>query len=63
VLKVTVFVASAPDFTQHPAVADGASDLLLQVFGAAGQHARTAVGVVVLPLDAPVEVEAVFAVR
>lgn len=57
VVKVTVFVASAPDFNGQPGVANGASELLVQVFGDAGQHVRSAVGVSVLPLDAPVEVE------
>ncbi|MGW0230729.1 RidA family protein [Actinopolymorpha singaporensis] len=59
VVKVVVFVASAPDFTGQPKVANGASELLGAVFGDAGQHARSAVGVAVLPLDAPVEVELV----
>ncbi|MEO9321984.1 RidA family protein [Nocardioides sp. C4-1] len=59
VVKVVVFVASAPDFTGQPAVANGASELLGEVFGDAGVHARSAVGVSVLPLDAPVEVEVV----
>jgi enamine deaminase RidA (YjgF/YER057c/UK114 family) len=62
VVKVVVFVASAPDFTAQPAVANGASELLGQVFGEAGRHARSAVGVTVLPLDAPVEVEIVVEV-
>lgn len=57
VVKVVGYVASAPDFTGQPAVINGASDLLGQVFGDAGAHARSAVGVVSLPLDAPVEVE------
>jgi enamine deaminase RidA (YjgF/YER057c/UK114 family) len=57
VVKVVVFVASAPDFTRQPQVANGASELLGTVFGDAGEHARSAVGVAVLPLDAPVEVE------
>lgn len=57
VVKVTVFVASAPGFTGQPAVANGASNLLLEAFGDIGAHARSAVGVAVLPLDAPVEVE------
>lgn len=57
VVKVTVFVASTPDFTAQPQVANGASELLGAVFGAAGAHVRSAVGVPVLPLDAPVEVE------
>ena len=57
VVKVTCFVASAPDFTGQPAVANGASNLLLEAFGDIGAHARSAVGVASLPLDAPVEVE------
>ncbi|MGW2375494.1 MULTISPECIES: RidA family protein [Kitasatospora] len=57
VVKVVGFVASAPDFTGQPAVINGASELLGQVLGEAGVHARSAVGVAVLPLDAPVEVE------
>ncbi len=57
VVKVVVFVASAPDFTGQPAVANGASELLGDAFGEAGRHARSAVGVAVLPLDVPVEVE------
>ena len=59
VVKVVVFVASEPDFTGQPQVANGASELLGAVFEDAGQHARSAVGVAVLPLDAPVEVELV----
>jgi len=62
VVKVVVFVASAPDFTGQPAVANGVSELLGEVFGDAGVHARSAVGVAVLPLDAPVEVEMVVEV-
>jgi enamine deaminase RidA (YjgF/YER057c/UK114 family) len=57
VVKVVVYVASAPQFTGQPAVANGASDLVGTVFGDDGRHARSAVGVAVLPLDAPVEVE------
>ena len=57
VVKVGAFVASTPDFTGQPRVANGASELLGHVFGDAGVHARAAVGVPVLPLDAPVEVE------
>jgi enamine deaminase RidA (YjgF/YER057c/UK114 family) len=57
VVKVVAFVASTPDFTGQPGVANGASELLGTVFGDAGRHARSAVGVPVLPLDAPVEVE------
>ena len=57
VVKVVGFVASASDFTGQPGVVNGASELLGQALGAAGVHARSAVGVAVLPLDAPVEVE------
>ena len=57
VVKVVGFVASASDFTGQPGVINGASELLGEVFGEAGRHARSAVGVAVLPLDAPVEVE------
>jgi enamine deaminase RidA (YjgF/YER057c/UK114 family) len=60
VVKVVVFVASDPAFTGQPAVANGASELLGQVFGDAGRHARSAVGVAVLPLDSPVEVELIL---
>ncbi len=59
VVKVTVFVASDPSFTGQPGVANGASTLVGEVLGDAGVHARSAVGVAVLPLDAPVEVELV----
>lgn len=59
VVKATVFVASTPDFTGQPGVANGASELFGLAFGEAGVHARSAVGVSVLPLDAPVEVELV----
>ncbi|MCG0237747.1 MAG: RidA family protein [Firmicutes bacterium] len=62
VVKATVFVASAPGFNGQPQVANGASELLQQVFGEAGRHARSAVGVAELPLDAPVEVELVVEV-
>ncbi|WP_299056910.1 RidA family protein [uncultured Nocardioides sp.] len=62
VVKVVVFVASTPDFTGQPQVANGASELFGQAFGDAGVHARSAVGVSVLPLDAPVEVELVVEV-
>jgi len=57
IVKVTGFVASAPDFTGQPQVVNGASELLLEVFGEAGRHARSAVGAVVLPLNAPIEIE------
>ncbi|MGP3534746.1 RidA family protein [Microbacterium sp. RD1] len=60
VLKVTGFVASVPQFTGQPGVINGASELLGEVFGDAGRHARSAVGVPVLPLDSPVEVEVIF---
>jgi enamine deaminase RidA (YjgF/YER057c/UK114 family) len=62
VVKVVGFVASAPDFTAQPGVVNGASELLGAVFGESGRHARSAVGVAVLPLDAPVEVELVVEV-
>lgn len=62
VVKVTAFVASDPSFTGQPSVANGASVFLGRVFGDIGIHARSAVGVAVLPLDAPVEVEFVFEV-
>jgi enamine deaminase RidA (YjgF/YER057c/UK114 family) len=57
IVKVTGFVASSPGFTGQPHVLNGASELLLEVLGEAGRHARSAVGVAELPLDAPVEVE------
>jgi len=57
IVKVVGFVSSAPDFTGQPGVINGASELLQQVFGDLGRHARSAVGVAVLPLDSPVEVE------
>lgn len=62
VVKATVFIASAPDFTGQPTVANGASELLGLAFGDAGVHARSAVGVAALPLDAPVEIELVVEV-
>ena len=61
VVKVTGFVASVPEFTGQPAVINGASTVLGEIFGDAGRHARSAVGVTVLPLDSPVEVEVIFA--
>lgn len=63
VVKVVGFVASDPSFTKQPAVVNGASDLLAAAFGDAGVHARSAVGVSVLPMDAPVEVEIIVALR
>lgn len=62
VVKVVGYVASSPGFTGQPAVLNGASDLLAGVFGEDGRHARSAVGVNILPLNAPVEVEVVFEV-
>src|SRR5690554_1071615 len=63
VVKVLGFVASAPDFTAQPQVVNGASELIGAVFGEAGHHARSAVGVAVLPMDAPVEVEMIVEAR
>lgn len=60
VLRVGGFVASDPSFTGQPGVINGASDVLGEIFGDAGVHARAAVGVAVLPLDSPVEVEVTF---
>jgi enamine deaminase RidA (YjgF/YER057c/UK114 family) len=62
VVKVVGYVASAPSFAGQPAVINGASHLLGEVFGDAGKHARSAVGVAVLPMDAPVEIELVVQV-
>ncbi len=62
VVKVVGFVASTPDFTGQPGVINGASNLLLEAFGEVGAHARSAVGVASLPLDAPVEVEMIVEV-
>src|SRR5208282_5176234 len=63
IVKVTGFVASAPGFGGQPQVVNGASELLIEVFGADGRHARSAVGVAELPLNAPVEVELIAEVR
>jgi enamine deaminase RidA (YjgF/YER057c/UK114 family) len=60
VVKLTGFVNSAPDFTDQPKVINGASDLMVEVFGDRGRHARSAVGVAALPLGVAVEVEGVF---
>jgi enamine deaminase RidA (YjgF/YER057c/UK114 family) len=57
IVRVVGYVASAPTFTQQPAVVNGASELLLEIFGESGKHARSAVGMAVLPLNAPVEIE------
>ncbi len=63
VIKLGVFVASAADFTDQPKVANGASDLMVAVFGEVGRHARSAVGVAALPLGVAVEIDAIVAVR
>jgi enamine deaminase RidA (YjgF/YER057c/UK114 family) len=63
VVKLGAFVNSTGDFTDQPKVANGASELMAEVFGDAGRHARSAVGVPVLPLGAAVEVDAIFAIR
>lgn len=63
VVKVVGFVSSAPDFTGQPGVINGASELLGEVFGPAGEHARSAVGVAALPLGTPVEVEVTVRIR
>lgn len=60
ILKITVFVASAPDFTEQHLVANGASDFLVSALGERGRHARSAVGMAALPMNAPVEVEAII---
>src|SRR5215210_6176612 len=57
------FVNSPPDFLEHPKVINGASDLMVQVFGERGQHARTAVGVAALPMDSAAEVEGIFQIK
>lgn len=62
IVKLVVFVASDPSFTAQPAVANGASETLVEIFGDVGRHARSAVGVAVLPLDAPVELELIVEV-
>jgi enamine deaminase RidA (YjgF/YER057c/UK114 family) len=63
VVKLGAFISSTGDFTDQPKVANGASELMVEVFGEAGKHARSAVGVPVLPLGAAVEVDAIFALR
>lgn len=63
IVKLGAFISSTADFTAQPKVANGASDLMVQVFGPAGQHARSAVGVPVLPLGAAVEIDAIVAIR
>jgi enamine deaminase RidA (YjgF/YER057c/UK114 family) len=63
IVKLGAFISSAPDFTDQPKVANGASELMVDVFGDAGKHARSAVGVPVLPLGAVVEIDAIVLVR
>jgi enamine deaminase RidA (YjgF/YER057c/UK114 family) len=63
VVRALVFIASTADFTRHPQVGDGASDLLCDLFGDAGRHARSAVGVAALPLGSPVELELLVELR
>jgi enamine deaminase RidA (YjgF/YER057c/UK114 family) len=62
IVRLSGFVASTPDFHQHPVVIDAASDLMVQVFGEAGRHARSAIGVAALPRNAPVEIEVIAAI-
>jgi enamine deaminase RidA (YjgF/YER057c/UK114 family) len=61
-IKISGYIASAPDFTEQPKVLNAASDLIFEVFGEAGSHARAAVGVNVLPLNSPIEIEFIFEV-
>jgi len=63
IVKLGVFITSAPDFTDQPSVANGASNLMIDVFGDKGRHARSAVGVPALPRGAAVEIDAIVAVR
>lgn len=62
-LTLTVFIACAPGFVEQPAVADGASEVIVRVFGEAGRHSRSAIGIAALPRGAPVEIELVVALR
>jgi enamine deaminase RidA (YjgF/YER057c/UK114 family) len=62
VVRLGGFMAAGPEFTQHPGVMNGASDLMVEIFGEAGRHARTTVGVPSLPLDSSVEIEALIEV-
>ena len=62
-VRLTGYVNSTPDFLEHPKVVNGASDLMVAVFGERGQHARTALGVAALPLDSATEVEAIFQLK
>ena len=63
IVKVTGFVASVPEFTGQPGISNGASELIGETFGADGAHARSALGVAVLPLDSPVEIELIVAFK
>lgn len=63
IVKLGAFISSTRDFTQQPEVANGASDLMVEIFGEAGKHSRSAVGVPVLPRGAAVEIDAIVAVR
>lgn len=63
IVKLTVFVNSTDDYSKQPAIANGASELLVKIFGDAGKHARSAVGVSSLPLNAPVEVEMIVKLK
>ena len=62
-VKITGYIASSPNFTDQPMVLNAASDLLFEIFGESGKHARVAVGVNVLPLNSPVEIEFIFEVK
>jgi enamine deaminase RidA (YjgF/YER057c/UK114 family) len=62
-VRLSGFVNCTPDFLEQPKVVNGASDLMVEVFGERGQHARTAIGSVALPLDSAVEVEAIFQLK
>lgn len=62
-VKISGYIASANDFTDQPKVLNGASDLIFEVFGESGMHARAAVGVNVLPMNSPVEIELIFEVK
>jgi len=61
-VKITGYIASAPDFTEQPKVLNAASDLIREIWGESGRHARAAIGVTVLPLNSPVEIEFIFEV-
>ena len=62
-VKVNGYISSAPDFTEQPKVLNAASDFLFEIFGEAGRHARAAIGVAVLPLNSPVEIDFVFELK